>query len=905
MDVVSTCPLPVASVLWQPRAGKWALTFVCKATYELAPTESALAREQEAPYEYDNYWNDDTTRSLYAASDLVPFKARADVILVGHAFAPRREPTRAIVALLMVGAMSKAVECSCDRMWTLDGQLREGARFTKIPLRYERAAGGPETTNPVGMRSDAADAYGVTYIPNLLPPGEPVPKRGEPVKPIGFGPIAPAWPSRVDRLGRHAASVLASSWNSQPLPEDLDPSYFNCAPADQQVAAIRPNERLVLENLHPEHPRLVTNLAGMAPVAVLERPGAGPEEVRLKCDTLWIDTDRGLCTLVWRGRVALDHPSQAGRVVVSLEGPSMSREARMQPSIPAWKELPPAITQMLERPNPGAAMSAPAAAGKAHQEEDVTYVASLDENDNVGVLPFVKPDGKSPVAMPSIQVKERPPSASDDDEADGWHNTTAVQASMPAAVAAALPFLSRQGQRAQPAAPKFEPPPPPSRPMDHNVPKPPSAPAIQAPPAPPPLIRPAPAMDPIAPAPSPQSPWAVAARGGPGMGSPVSMPSHVQPPITPEATLQGATFLTKPEPPSPTPLSPAAAAAAATAGAVAASNAAAKSARVSSPGASTSAPAAQAARSSVATRDVLTLLWYNPACVKLLPENKRWAEILEKPDEDDASKEKDGPKSEREPPNEKRLSGEEEGLVSDDDEEFDGFDEPEAPPPPPEEPPEVRDKKQVFKILARGEPKSASGIHQSVADAIGKDGTLEPPLVLSSGELLFPFDELETLKATVTAVSPLVAGDKKLKEVVDTVNELLKTPWLSRSSSVAEGLTGRIKEAFGQGNRMVPASYLESHTERILLEERHYQKRTVFGQTWLRTLFMPSGSTDPIPAYLPESLTKQLPMFQRMKARLIAEVHMQQDQYEVQPIALCVVALARVTALPQAPPGGK
>src|SRR4029079_8497349 len=103
-----------------------------------------------------------------------------------------------------------------------------------------------------------------------------------------------------------------------------------------------------------------------------------------------------------------------------------------------------------------------------------------------------------------------------------------------------------------------------------------------------------------------------------------------------------------------------------------------------------------------------------------------------------------------------------------------------------------------------------------------------------AGELHFPFDELEVLKATVTAVTPLVAGDKRLKEVIDTVNELFKTPWLERSSGVAEGLTAKIKEAFAQGNRMLPPSYLDTHTERMLLEQRHYQKRAVFGQSWIR-----------------------------------------------------------------------
>jgi hypothetical protein len=143
-------------------------------------------------------------------------------------------------------------------------------------------------------------------------------------------------------------------------------------------------------------------------------------------------------------------------------------------------------------------------------------------------------------------------------------------------------------------------------------------------------------------------------------------------------------------------------------------------------------------------------------------------------------------------------------------------------------------------------------------------------------------------------VTPLIAGDKKLKETVDTVNELLKTPWLQSSTGVAEGLTARVKEAFAQGNRMLPSSYLESHTDRILLEQRHYQKRTVFGEVWIRSLLAVPGSSTAIPTYLPEALSKKLPMFQAMRVRLIAEAHAQQDQYEAHTTALRVVALGRL-----------
>src|SRR5262245_25677233 len=118
-----------------------------------------------------------------------------------------------------------------------------------MPLRYERAAGGPGTSNPAGMRFDAPpDRYGMVRIPNLQPTGCQVAQRGDRFEPIGFGPIAPQWPGRVD---------------------------FNAAPRDQWVESIRPDERIVLEGLHPDHAQLTTRLPGIRPYAVVEGAGRG------------------------------------------------------------------------------------------------------------------------------------------------------------------------------------------------------------------------------------------------------------------------------------------------------------------------------------------------------------------------------------------------------------------------------------------------------------------------------------------------------------------------------------------------------------------------------------------------------------------------------------------------------
>ena len=295
------------------------LTVVCKATFVLMPGVSPLAPEQDEPNEADGYWNDEETRSLNFASDLAPFKRRADVLVVGHAFAPERQPVGALVARVVVGEVDKAIAVFGDRTWTPDGQMHEGPRFVQMPLRWERAAGGPGTANPVGVRMGSAavgDRYGAVTLPNLQAPGTYLASPADVLAPIGFGPLTPRWPSRAEKLYRHAAGWEPGRWNERPVPDDIDAGYFNAAPGDQQVAEIRSGERVVLENLHVEHARLVTNLAQVEPRAVVERAG-GSAEVRLRCDTLWIDTDRGCCSLVWRGQVLLGDPREAGRGVVT------------------------------------------------------------------------------------------------------------------------------------------------------------------------------------------------------------------------------------------------------------------------------------------------------------------------------------------------------------------------------------------------------------------------------------------------------------------------------------------------------------------------------------------------------------------------------------------------------------
>lgn len=325
MEVLSLCPFRAAGLVWQPRPSAYSLLVVCKATFDLVPGVARLAEIQDYPNEEDNHWDDDPKKSLYSATDLVPSKPRADVLLVGHAFAPYGQEVESFVTRLVVSDVAKAVEVVSERVWTAEPHVRYGSRITKAPLRYERASGGEGTWNPVGVPLEGpADAFGMTPLPALQPPGFMLVRRGQPMPPVGFGPLAPTWSVRRGKLGRHAESFQPASWHTAPLPADLDPSYFNAAPDDQQVAEIRSDERIELLNLHPDVPHLVTTLPGVKPRGFVERPGKPLEEVLLRCDTMWIDTDRQIVTLTWRGQVALADRDEEGRVLLAMEPPGRS-----------------------------------------------------------------------------------------------------------------------------------------------------------------------------------------------------------------------------------------------------------------------------------------------------------------------------------------------------------------------------------------------------------------------------------------------------------------------------------------------------------------------------------------------------------------------------------------------------
>ncbi|MBK8259691.1 MAG: DUF2169 domain-containing protein [Polyangiaceae bacterium] len=872
MEVVTKPPFVATAFGFQPAEGVFALTIVAKLTLLLVPGVCAVSSEAEEIHESEGYWDDDPKRSLYVPSDLAPLKRKAEVLLVGSAFAPNGRPVQSLHARIAVGEIDKVIQVFGPRLFTATGDLRLGSAWTKMPLRYERAPGGPDTWNPVGVVLDGArDPYGQKHLPNLQPAAVEWRDPEQHMPPVGFGPIPSTWPSRVERLaGRDDIANLRDALR-RPLGDDFDAAFFQDAPFDQQLASLRADQSILLENLHPEHERLNTRLPGIKPIATVELAGEAPREIALEADTLWIDTDRARCTLTFRAHFGVSSATPRGRVhITSSEGETRNPTPvgiRLAIASPGERVL----VLGAEAPDGDEAPAKPLrSAGRPHQPstDDVAreITAVQEAAPPSPQLPFSP--AKKPDSVPAPANKRaRAASSAVQSRRSGTEEFVVTpeylaSAAGPAWLASAgappapppppppqsaLPF----GQEA-PTAPRTRPPTIP--PAPGMIPPPPGTPAVAptfgAPPpfAPPPTFSAQPVAEPPpldvmmrAPVAAPvslsnASNFALAAAIAPVSAAPSV--SSSSPPVDAGPVLK---------------LSDAEArsmSAATSVGVLAASNAAAGPAPKRKVAAKTEEPEAGKAESA----DYLEVLWYDRAIAPRLRDHAVFGPWMKPP--------------------------------------------PKAPPPqqgkPPPQPPspeaiEKAEKADLYNILSK-DPAAAEGANATKGD----DG--EAPLALLGGTLAFPFDEVETLKTTVAVAKPLAPADKRLKELLDLAAELLKSDM--EAAEAAPGLTSKIREAWLKANRSHPAQYIDNRVEQKLLEARKYQKRNLLDEEWIRAL-LTVGSNETLTTYVPVKLTNRLPLYARFQVKLLAELYPQQDPEETSEVALKVKAIARVAARPK------
>jgi hypothetical protein len=152
LSIVDLSPLKSASLVWRPQRGGVVATIICKTTYELKTGVAKLAEVQDGCNKRDFHAENNPQLGLYSASDLVPYKPRADVLVVGRAYSPPNELARVVVARVKVGSMDKRIEVHAERWMQRDGP---GASSTtsssaRCPSATSARPAGPAPRTPRG-----------------------------------------------------------------------------------------------------------------------------------------------------------------------------------------------------------------------------------------------------------------------------------------------------------------------------------------------------------------------------------------------------------------------------------------------------------------------------------------------------------------------------------------------------------------------------------------------------------------------------------------------------------------------------------------------------------------------------------------------------------------------------------
>jgi hypothetical protein len=313
MAPVAHWPVPITTVgpskggttLFR-HAGKLHVTCVLKATFTLVPDAPMQPTAPEDLFRAEVHHRDNPTRSIRATSDVVPHLPRVDVVLSGHACAPvATTVTRQAVRLAVFHGRALL-----DKTLHVYGD-RKGAEiipFDKMPIIYERALGG------IGFRPNP---HGTGKAPGSAPPNVLYPTDGSLV--AGFGPISRALTQRKSLLGSLAPTALDKP--APEIPADFDWSYFQAAPPDQQIESLVGNEWIVLEGLHPEHPRISSRLPSARGIVTLF--GLSPDDpdaartIPLRADILRIDADTLRCSLVCRAVMPLEDERAMGTLRIA------------------------------------------------------------------------------------------------------------------------------------------------------------------------------------------------------------------------------------------------------------------------------------------------------------------------------------------------------------------------------------------------------------------------------------------------------------------------------------------------------------------------------------------------------------------------------------------------------------
>jgi hypothetical protein len=342
--LLTHAPGTVQIVPGRSRSGDCQFSVIVKRSYRIVPGQPAQRLEQDAPLRLiDEYYDrgDPDWSVVEHESELAPFKASTDVVVVGRAHAPGAEPVLAMLVGVRVGDTVKVLRITGDRVchWR-DGEppvFSEPLPFLHMDIRYDRAYGGRDEKSDPKIpffypRNDMGRGVALHNVrevvdglalPNIEEPEDLLtPERvviGDPYRwpeqplPQGLGWRQRTWYPRSALLGSLPAflepGTVTQEERLRMLPGNhvalarqmrlppFEPVFHNGASIGLVMAAVKDDEMIALRGLTPDG-KLDFQLPGDRPRIALD-VGQGDQPLQAKLHTVSIRPDDLQLDLIW------------------------------------------------------------------------------------------------------------------------------------------------------------------------------------------------------------------------------------------------------------------------------------------------------------------------------------------------------------------------------------------------------------------------------------------------------------------------------------------------------------------------------------------------------------------------------------------------------------------------------
>ncbi len=240
-------------------------------------------------------------------------KVQGEAMVAGKAFSLEGKEVGEMDVGLEIGPIDKRLKVFGNRFWEKNGlfgnTISEPEPFVEMPISFTNAFGGNGfDKNPIGkgfgkMINSKGEA--VRPLPNIENFNCLITHNAQKPDPVSLGQINSAWPQRSSKVGTFDQEWVEQAYSG--FPKDIDPTYFNEAPSDQQCNGFfKGGESFRLRGLHPSKFFINGNLPRIIPRCFIYQDLEGTKkfiEVEMNLETVWFFPNDELGVVIFRGKV--------------------------------------------------------------------------------------------------------------------------------------------------------------------------------------------------------------------------------------------------------------------------------------------------------------------------------------------------------------------------------------------------------------------------------------------------------------------------------------------------------------------------------------------------------------------------------------------------------------------------